>query len=123
MNSNYTGQRRSPSIESDNAHAAFTLTELLVVVAVILLLVALLLPGLQQAQGRADAAVCVSNMRQLGMAFILYTGDWRFYPGVACAFSDRQANDWVRMNMSDTRQCWCSPRGSKQNSGLRLAAS
>ena len=53
----------------------FTLTELLVVVAIILLLLALLLPMLQGALDRAYTVQCMSNMRQLTQAWILYAGD------------------------------------------------
>ena len=48
---------------------AFTLVELLVVVAIIALLVALLAPGLARAKAAARAAVCRHNLRQIGTAF------------------------------------------------------
>jgi Tfp pilus assembly protein PilE len=50
----------------------FTLTELLIVIAVLAILVALLLPALGQARELARRAVCVSNLRQWGIALILY---------------------------------------------------
>lgn len=50
-----------------SAHG-FTLTEMLVVIAVIALLTALLLPALALAIQDADSAVCMSNLRQLGLA-------------------------------------------------------
>jgi prepilin-type N-terminal cleavage/methylation domain-containing protein/prepilin-type processing-associated H-X9-DG protein len=55
---------------------AFTLIELLVVVAVIALLAALLFPVFAQARERARMSACVSNMRQIGVAFILYVQDY-----------------------------------------------
>jgi prepilin-type N-terminal cleavage/methylation domain-containing protein len=55
----------------------FTLVELLVVVAIIVLLVSLLLPSLGQARKTAQAAVCTSNQRQLAIAAVAYTADNR----------------------------------------------
>lgn len=53
----------------------FTLIELLVVVAIIALLVAILVPTVQQAQELARSAVCKSNLHQFGVAGALYSND------------------------------------------------
>ena len=54
---------------------AFTLIELLVVIAIIAILAAILFPVFAQAKNAAKQAVCISNMKQLGLASQIYLGD------------------------------------------------
>lgn len=61
----------------------FTLTELLVVVALIVLLISILLPAVESAHESARVAWCMSNLRQVGVAFHTYEAahdgrGWRF---------------------------------------------
>ena len=55
---------------------AFTLTELLITVAVLSILVALLLPALGRARKTAERTVCVNNLKQMGFATHAYAGDF-----------------------------------------------
>ncbi len=55
----------------------FTLIEVLVVVAIIALLISILLPSLSMAKRRSRAAMCLSNMRQLGVASFMYAGTYK----------------------------------------------
>ena len=70
--------RNVPSF-AQSVRRAFTLIELLVVIAIIAILAALLLPSLKSARETAYSAKCVSNLRQLWAAELLYANDYRGY--------------------------------------------
>ena len=73
---------------------AFTLIEVLVVVAIIALLIAILLPSLSRAREQARSAQCMSNLKQMGNAILMYTVDHRNYlPGPLHPMVQRETYD------------------------------
>ena len=70
----------------------FTLLELLIVTAVVFVLSALLLPAFQRANAHGQAAVCMNNLRQLGIAAMAYSADAGRYPTILDWLYDRPAD-------------------------------
>src|SRR5579862_6543622 len=91
---------------------AFTLLELFIVVAIIILLAGLLLPVLFRAKAQAQSAACKNHLRQIGLGMHMYIIDSGHYPaewgrgaGGSLAWADRVAENAQHKWTNNSWQC------------------
>ncbi len=90
-----------------NSRRGFTLIELLVVIAIIAVLMAILMPSLNRAREQGKRALCLGNLKQLTLAWIMYAdeNDDKIVCGAAGITGLPGGEPWVG-------RCWASDYGS-----------
>lgn len=77
QNPNSKWQERFARLSRSSKASAFTLVELLLVIAIVGILASLMVPALGRAKAQAQSAACMNNLRQLGIATRLYADDFQ----------------------------------------------
>ncbi len=88
-------QLGAPASRSPRRATGFTLIELLVVIAIIAILAALLLPALARAKAKAQQANCLSNLKQLDLASLMYYDDQKVWVGPLDWNPGFSQGDWM----------------------------
>ncbi len=95
------------------SNSAFTLIELLVVIAVIAVLMAILMPALQRAREQGRRAVCLSNVKQFGLGWVMYADENEQRIVNACTVENTEGHD-------NKEPCWLYFHGDWNDTEQRI---
>jgi prepilin-type N-terminal cleavage/methylation domain-containing protein/prepilin-type processing-associated H-X9-DG protein len=101
--------RMNPNASSCRTRA-FTLVEMLTVIAIISILAALLLPVLDKSEGRAKRIVCVNSMEQVGLAFHTFSNDHNGKYPMAISTNDGGSMEYVQSGFEAGEEFYTSFR-------------
>lgn len=105
----------SKKAKSRGKHRAFSLPEMLAIIAIVIIILSLLLPTMKLMRGQGRSAMCRSNLHQQGLGLVVYASESNHYPGAHTWSHNTPGNNWViwpaRVRLfadgQDTRWFWC----------------